>query len=429
MSQRILETEWAFVSAALLDPRTAMQHVDLPPEAFSDPEARVAYAEIKTQLTTAGTCDSITVSQMTGNRELIGLPTRFSASPSMLPTYHDRIREAHRARCIADACRQTQQALAEGNPTETASRLMAQLTDLTRTAVGWEHSMESLASGAAGRLAEARRLYREGGTIGVPTGMQRLDRGLGGFHPGHLIVVGARPKVGKTAWALSTALAASAAGHPVGIVSAEMPADQLTDRMISAISGVAYVEMRSGRVGDWEAQQANLAAEALARRPVYVMDQPACAIGDVLRQARSWVLQHGIKVLYVDHLLRLRTERDTRRDLELNDMIRALKSLAGELRICVVLLTQLNRGVEARADKRPILSDLRESGAAEEEADAVLMLYRESVYSDDADERSAEMIIEANRHGPAGTIPMRWLGERMLWIDPELEDVPMGVAA
>ena len=425
-----IDAETAFVSAAMTSPRMAVEHLDMPPESFQQDWARDAYGVIRDQITNGRQCDSITVAQETGQRDLIRLPTNYFASPSSLPEYARMIRQAYKARQVSKVCQLAQKHLYEGSdPDEIASQVMSSVTDLARTSKGWEHSAADLAESATERVLAAIDRRSKGESIGVPFGMRKLDKSLGGMHPGHLVIVGARPKMGKTAFANSLALNATAAGHHVGFISAEMPAEQITDRWIAAMTGHAYQDLRTGSLSADAVGDVSQAASRLSQRPLWLMDQPACGIGDVLRQARAWVVRHQIEVLIVDHLLRLRTERHDRRDLEMSDMVRQLKTIAGELGICVVLLSQLNRGVEKREDKRPMMSDLREAGAAEEEADAVLMLYRDAVYNDESPEHEAEIGIEANRHGPTGFVQMHWSGEQMLWSDPDLPSVPMGGAA
>lgn len=426
MSLQATEAETAFISAAIIDSASAVEHLDMPPEAFQLEWAREAYGVIREQITAGRQCDSITVAQQTGQRDLLRLPAQYYAPPSSIPEYARMIRQAYKARQVSEVCRTAQESLHDGSdPDEIASRVMSSVTDLSRSAKGWEHSAVDLAKSATDRVLAAMDRRSKGESIGVPFGMRKLDRSLGGMHPGHLVIVGARPKMGKTAWANTVALNATASGHHVGFISAEMPAEQITDRWMAALTGYSYQSLRTGDLpADVNtSDRLRHASEQLSRRPLWLMDQPACGIGDVLRQARAWVVRHGIEVLIVDHLLRLRTERHDRRDLEMSDMVRQLKTLAGELGICVVLLSQLNRGVEKRVDKRPMMSDLREAGAAEEEADAVLMLYRDAVYNDDSSEHEAEILIEANRHGPTGFVQMHWSGEQMLWSDPDLVEI------
>lgn len=418
------ETEYAFLAAAMLGNREAIPHLDLPPQAFTDAQARAGYEALRKLLTEGQSADSVSVAQLANDPSLMRLPVETWGVPSAIGSYAQQLRRAHKARQVRRLCQKAMGEAGERNsdPDEITGRMMTALTELSRSSVGWEHSAAELAAGAAERIMRAAETRAEGGTVGVPFGMKRLDEGIGGMHPGHLIVVGARPKMGKTALMNSIALNATRSGHGVGMISAEMPAEQITDRLISSLSGISYQALRSGEIDHHQSGDVSKAASTLERRPLWVMDQPGCSIGDVLRQARAWHMRHGIDVLFVDHLLRLKTERHDRRDLELNDMVRSLKTLAGELGITVVLFSQLNRGVEQRADPRPRMSDLREAGAAEEEADTVLMLYREAAYSEDADEEAGEIIVEANRHGWTGVVPMRWMPERMLWIDPDLHE-------
>jgi replicative DNA helicase len=254
---------------------------------------------------------------------------------------------------------------------------------------------------------------RDGRTTGVPTGFFDLDELLLGWQPSNLIVVAARPGQGKTAFALGTAThAAVELGRPVVFFSLEMGYLELTQRILSAEAGVNSRALRTGRIpeGDWSRLSA--AVGRLAEAPLFIDDNPHLTVMDMRAKCRRLKATHGdLALVVVDYLQLMSTaRRGENRQVEVAELSRGLKVLARDLDVPVLALSQLNRSLEYRADKRPMLADLRESGALEQDADVVAFIYRDDAYHPDStDKGTAELIIAKHRNGPTGKIRLAFL--------------------
>ncbi|MSP67355.1 MAG: replicative DNA helicase [Alphaproteobacteria bacterium] len=330
---------------------------------------------------------------------------------------------------------------------ERAEHSLFTLAETGRATGGFQPFAKALT--AAVLLAEAAH-KREGRTSGVATGLLDLDNLVGGLHRSDLIILAGRPSMGKTALATSIAFNAARAranapadaeeGAVVGFFSLEMSSEQLALRMLSEESGVPSERLRLGRMSQDEFNRVVFASQTLEAVPFFIDDTPALSVGALRARARRLKRQHGLGFVVVDYLQLLRS--DTRRGaenrvLEISEITQGLKALAKELNVPVLALSQLSRAVESREDKRPLLSDLRESGAIEQDADVVMMVFREEYYvqredprqkadESDADHRErydkwqrhydkvkgiADLLIAKHRHGPIGQI--------QLWFDAE----------
>ena len=253
---------------------------------------------------------------------------------------------------------------------------------------------------------------RVDGITGVATGFTDLDRMTGGLQPADLIVVAGRPSMGKTSFALNIAQYAAVAGDgettlPVGVFSLEMSKEQLAMRLLSSEAEVEFFKIRSGGLKEEERTSLGRAAGKLYGAPLYIDDTPALSILDLRARARRLKKEHGLALLVVDYLqlMRGRTSNLDRREQEISEISRSLKALAKELNVPVIAISQLNRMVEQREDKRPRLSDLRESGAIEQDADVIIFIYRDVVYNKDSKEpNTAEIIVGKQRNGPVGDV-------------------------
>jgi replicative DNA helicase len=266
-----------------------------------------------------------------------------------------------------------------------------------------------------------QRFKRKGTVSGVPTGFKRLDEITYGLQPGDLIIIAGRPSMGKTAFALNIAANASLQyGVTVAIFSLEMSKEQLGMRLLSSEASISGSKLRSGFLSqnqDWPAL--TQAADRLFAAPIYIDDTPALSVLDLRSKARRLKSDHNLGLILVDYLQLMRGRRDSfdSREQEISDISRSLKALAKELSVPVVALSQLNRKVEERpGDKRPMLSDLRESGAIEQDADVIAFIYRKKVYKkkDDPEEpgdNEAEIIIGKQRNGPTGTVRLAFLDD------------------
>lgn len=246
---------------------------------------------------------------------------------------------------------------------------------------------------------------------GVPTAVRDINLKLNGYQPSDLVIIAGRPAMGKTAYALSDALHQARLGYPVGIFSLEMSARQLTARLFANYSGIDSNKLAFGSLTQSEMDVAVSLRPSFNKLPLYIDDEPFLTLLSLKIKAKKWVRERKVKIIYIDYLQLISNNQKGRtRDQEISEISRTLKGLAKELDIPIIALSQLSRGVETRADKRPMLSDLRESGAIEQDADNVLFLYRPEYYgipqwedgSPTANE--VEVIISKFRNGTTGGI-------------------------
>jgi len=260
---------------------------------------------------------------------------------------------------------------------------------------------------------------------GVPTGYVDLDHKTAGFQPGNLVIIAARPSMGKTTLALNIAQYASAESKkkvPSVIFSLEMGKEELVMRFLASIARVDFGRMRTGHFHDSDWPRLAQAAGIIHNAKIFIDDSPSISVLELRSKARRLKSEHDIGLVIVDYLQLMRGGANPEsRQQEISEISRALKALAKELNVPVVALSQLNRELEKRADKRPMMSDLRESGAIEQDADVIMFVYRESVYCEDCrkpdttcskgHERNAEIIIGKQRNGALGTIELTFIGE------------------
>lgn len=252
-----------------------------------------------------------------------------------------------------------------------------------------------------------------GGLTGIPSGYNYLDKMTSGFQKGDLLILAARPSMGKTALSLNIAANAAAQGYTVGFFSLEMSAEQLTLRLLSTESTIAHHNIRNVTITSDEWVEVTNAAARLAQYKLFIDDQAALDIMSLRAKARQLKMQSGVDFIIVDYLQLLHSgKKHENRHQEVSEISRSLKGLAKELGIPILALSQLSRAVDSRMDKRPMLSDLRESGAIEQDADLIMFLYRDIVYNPDTDNpAAAELIIGKQRNGPTGTVPLSFLKE------------------
>lgn len=248
--------------------------------------------------------------------------------------------------------------------------------------------------------------------MGLPTGFESLDALLTGLHKSDLIIVAARPGVGKTSFLLNVAQHAAGTGAPTAIFTMEMGTDQVIQRLYAATTGIDSVRLRTGalRNGEWE--RFNEATGRLNKLPIYIDDTPMLTMLDVRNRARRMHREHGLGLIIIDYLQLMTAggaKRAENRVQEVTQITRQLKELARELNVPVLVAAQLNRMVEQRGDKRPILSDLRESGSIEQDADIVMFLHRDDLYNPYSDRAGqADVIVAKHRNGPTGTIVLNF---------------------
>ncbi len=250
---------------------------------------------------------------------------------------------------------------------------------------------------------------------GLPTGFNDFDEKTSGLQNGDLIIVAGRPSMGKTSFAMNIAEnAAIDTGKPVAVFSMEMPGDALAMRMISSVGRIDAHKVRTGKLSDEDWPKLTHAVGILAEAPVYIDDSPALTPNELRAKARRLTREAGqLGLIVIDYLQLMQVHgKSDNRTAEISEISRSLKGLAKELNCPVMALSQLNRSLEQRPNKRPIMSDLRESGAIEQDADLIVFIYRDEVYNPDSEDKGvAEIIIGKQRNGPIGTVRQTFLGQ------------------
>ena len=277
-------------------------------------------------------------------------------------------------------------------------------------------SIDPLLGQVIDRIQELYEQENPSEVTGVPTGFADLDRMTAGLQPGDMIVVAGRPSMGKTAFALNIVEHVGVElGLPVAIFSLEMSGPQLAMRLLSSIGRLDAHRIRTGRLSDedWEKMTATLGK--LHDSPIYIDETGSINPTDLRSRARRLARQFGGKLglIVIDYLQLMNSSKDSdNRTTEISEISRSIKALAKELKVPIIALSQLSRKVEERTDKRPLMSDLRESGAIEQDADIILMMYREEYYKPDTQDKGvAEVIIGKHRNGPTGTVKLTFLNE------------------
>jgi replicative DNA helicase len=271
-------------------------------------------------------------------------------------------------------------------------------------------------------------LARNQGTLmGVPTGFTMLDRLLGGMQKSDLIILAGRPGMGKSSFGLSIAQnAAKRFDARVAVFSLEMSNEQLAERLLSMETGIDSHRLRMGSVQEEEWPILLEAANMLAKTNIFIDDTPAAGVMEIRTKARRLYAEHGLDMIVIDYMQLMSGQtgpgRNDNRQQEISYISRSLKTLARELNVPVIALSQLSRAVESRADKRPMLSDLRESGSIEQDADVVLFIYREDYYDENTDAQNiADVIIAKHRHGATGTAQLFFRKELTQFRDLDIQ--------
>lgn len=264
-------------------------------------------------------------------------------------------------------------------------------------------------------FAEIERLYNQKQAItGIPTGFADLDYKTSGLHNSDLILIAARPAMGKSAFVLNIAThAAVNANVPVAIFNLEMSKEQLVNRMLCSEAMVDSNKVRTGKIEEDDWVKLATALGPLSEAPIYIDDTPGISITEIRAKCRKLKMEKNIGLVIIDYLQLVQgsSKRNSSREQEISEISRSLKILAKEINVPVIALSQLSRAAEQRQDHRPMLSDLRESGAIEQDADIVMFLYRDDYYNENSEKKNiAEVIISKHRGGSTGSIELLWLG-------------------
>ena len=266
---------------------------------------------------------------------------------------------------------------------------------------------------------------------GVPTGYRDLDRMTSGFQKNDLIIIAARPSMGKTAFALNIAQnVAIRTDENVAIFSLEMGAEQLVQRMLCAEGNIDSQRLRTGKLEQEDWGKLTMAMGSLSHAGIYIDDSPGIRVSDIRSKCRRLKQEHGLGMIIIDYLQLIQGSEKSKenRQQEVSEISRSLKGLARELEVPLIALSQLSRSVESRQDKRPMMSDLRESGSIEQDADIVGFLYRDDYYDKESEQQNIEIIIAKQRNGPTGTVELAFVKEFNKFVDLDFqygeEDVP-----
>lgn len=429
MPPHSIEAEQGLLGAVLMFGAPVLDRIEgvIKPADFYREEHRRIFAAAKAQHEAGGNVDVVTVSdaltaagyaERTGVIAYLGELAASCLSAANVKRYAEIIRKRSTLRALQQLATDLQSACAAGDnrdPAEIAAELeakMLQLVDRSESdPVRLHYAMAEVLQDV-----EARR-ERGGQLAGLATGFQRFDRMTGGLEPGQLVILAARPSVGKTIAACNIAAQAAAGGSPVLFCTLEMTRREIAARILAARSRVTVHAMRSGTSerGHWDAMSDAIAAST--NWPMFIDDQPAISVAYVRAKARRIQRTEGLGLVVIDYLQLMRGTGDTRAQ-EVGSVSRGLKALAKELRVPVIALAQLNRATESRPDRRPTLADLRDSGEIEQDADIVAMLHRESLYRDAPEWAGlAELLIRKNRNGPTGDCLLAIDGPLMRFTD------------
>ncbi len=296
-----------------------------------------------------------------------------------------------------------------------------------------QRSFTSLSEVISGNMTRVQELFLSGGAdvVGLPTGFVDFDKITTGLHPGQVMVLAARPGMGKTSWFISALLHSAVVKKSVAaLFSLEMSKEELGFRFFSSISRIDSKRLKTGSLAKEEFRRLMTAAEQLAQARIHIDDTPALTVMDLRSRCRRLkAKEKQLDLIVVDYLQLMRGPKTqgggSNREQEISAISRGLKELSKEIGVPIIALSQLSRNVESRTDKRPMLSDLRESGAIEQDADLVCFIYRDDYYNSDSDEKGvAEIIIAKNRHGEPGTVKLAWMGQYTLFANLTQDEAP-----
>jgi replicative DNA helicase len=438
-----VQAEQALLGGLMLDNSAWEKIADLVTEGdFYRPDHRLIFAAISTLAGRRQPFDAITISDFLDSRSeladagglgYLGSLVRDTPSAANVTDYARIIRDRALLRELIETGNNIVGSAfhTEGRPaTELVDQAERRILEIAqhgqRQGSGFVHLRDILGQ----TIDRLDVLHQSGGSItGVSTGFGRFDEFSAGLQRGDLIVVAGRPSMGKTTLALNIAEnAALGAGLPVAVFSMEMSVDQLALRMISSLGRVDQAHLRNGRFGDEEWPRINGAIRQMAEAKIFIDDTPAMTPTEVRSRARRLQREHGLDLIVVDYLQLMRVAGNSEnRATEISEISRSLKALARELKVPVIALSQLNRSVEQRQDKKPVMSDLRESGAIEQDADMIVFIYREEVYNQNTPRKGiADINIAKQRNGPIGEFPLTFLGKytRFENYAPEIEAFP-----
>ena len=424
-----IEAEQAVLGGLMLDGRAWDQIVDIISEAdFYRPEHCLIFSVMLGLNANNNPVDLVTVSErLEARKELediggvayLGEVAKNTPTSANIRAYAEIVRERSILRQLIDTGAEI-----SGSAFDTKGRVAAELLDdaerkvfaiAERGGQGRGQGPRSIAEVFALTVDKIDEVMKSGEAItGMPTGFPDLDKLTSGFQAADLIVIAGRPAMGKTMLGLNVAENISMRSNkPVLIYSMEMPAYQLALRLMASLGRVELQKIRTGQLADLEWEKVTNCMSMIAEKKLYIDDTPALTPIEVRARARRLMREHGeLGLIVVDYLQLMRHPGAENRASEIAEISRSLKALAKELDVPVIALSQLNRGLEQRQDKRPMMSDLRESGAIEQDADIIIFIYRDEVYNKESQDKGiAEIIVSKQRNGPIGTVRLTFRGQ------------------
>lgn len=415
-----IEAEQAVLGAMLIKKEAVIEAMEiLRPEDFYRDAHRVVFEAIMAVFQNDSAVDMITVTEQLKKSDLLdkaGGVAGVTALANAVPTaanvvYHAKIvREKAELRELINAGSEiTGWAFEDSDDVDAVmDKAEKRILEVTARENSAEFtSMKDIVISVFKQIEE--RSTNKGGLTGVASGFTDLDRLTSGFQPSDLILVAARPSMGKTAFTLN--IASYVAVHldkPVAFFSLEMSKEQLAQRMLCSEGGIDSQRLRNGDMKDEDWEHVIAAADRLTYAPVFIDDTPGITVMELRSKARRIKAEHGLSMVIIDYLQLMSgkgSKNGDNRQQEISEISRSLKALARELKVPVIALSQLSRSVESRQVKRPMLSDLRESGSLEQDADIVMFLYREDYYDKETEQQNVtEVIVAKHRNGPIDTV-------------------------
>ncbi len=422
-----IEAEQSLIGGLMLDALAWDKVADvITAEDFYRKDHRLIYTAIADLIDSGSPCDVVTVSEHLDSRgelddggglEYLATLANETAGAANARAYAKILRERATLRALISAGNEiagsafTNDGRTAAEVLEDAEKMVFEIADKgTRGNKGFK-SLKDILPEAVDRIDTLHQ--SDGDITGISTGYNEFDKLTAGLQPGDLVIVAGRPSMGKTTLAVNMAEnAAIGSKVPTAIFSMEMPAQQLAFRMISSLGRVDQTHLRTGNFPDEDWSRINTAVQLMSEAPIYIDDTPSLSPGEIRARARRLQREHGLGLIVVDYLQLMQVPGNKEnRATEISEVSRGLKALAKELSCPVIALSQLNRSVEQRTDKRPVMSDLRESGAIEQDADLILFIYREEVYNQDTPRKGiADIAIAKQRNGPIGDFPLTFVG-------------------
>lgn len=422
-----IEAEQSLIGGLMLDATAWDKVADVIISAdFYRKDHRLIFEAIANLIEAGSPCDVVTVSEYLGNRNELDdaggleyLATLANETPGAANAraYAKILREKSMLRALINAGNEisgsafTTEGRTASQILDAAERLVFQIAEKGARGKAGFKSLKQILPQAVDRIDLLHQ--SEGDITGISTGYTEFDKLTAGLQKGDLIIIAGRPSMGKTTLAINIAEnAAIGAKVPTAIFSMEMPSQQLAFRMISSLGRVDQTHLRTGNFPDEDWSRINTAVQLMSEAPIFIDDSPSLSPTEIRARARRLHREHNLGLIIIDYLQLMQVEGSKEnRATELSEISRSLKALAKELEVPVIALSQLNRSVEQRADKRPVMSDLRESGAIEQDADLIVFIYREEVTNPDTPRKGlADIVIAKQRNGPIGDFPLTFVG-------------------